>query len=201
MKTYRIHLIRHGITDANLKGIYIGNRTDLPLAPEGLSELRKLKETKDFPYIEKLYTSPMLRCKQTAAVLYEGFEPTVIDELAEYDFGDFEGKSANELELLDSYLEWTSGKVDATPNGESNSDFIKRQVLGLNMIVRDMMENEIHDSAVIMHGGAIMMLLAACAVPRRHTAEWISEAGGGYSVRITPSLYHSSGIIEVFDVV
>lgn len=201
MKTYRIHLIRHGITDANLKGIYIGNRTDLPLCPEGLNELRKLKEAKDYPYIEKLYSSPMLRCKQSAAVLFPGFEPTVVDELAEYDFGDFEGKDAAELELLPEYTAWTSGSIDAPPNGESSSDFIKRQVLGLNMIVKDMMNSGVTDSAVVMHGGAIMMLLSACAVPRRHTAEWTSETGGGYSVRVTPSLYHSSGIIEVYDIV
>ena len=35
MKTYKIHLIRHGQTEANAKGLYIG-MTDLPLSPEGL---------------------------------------------------------------------------------------------------------------------------------------------------------------------
>ena len=60
-----------------------------------------------------------------------------------------------------------------------------------------MMQEGVRESAVIMHGGAIMMLLAACAVPRKRSVEWISDAGRGYSVMITPSLYHSSGIIEV----
>jgi alpha-ribazole phosphatase len=52
-----------------------------------------------------------------------------------------------------------------------------------------------------MHGGAIMMLLSATAVPRRQTVEWTSENGKGYSVLVTPSLYHSSGIIEVYDII
>ena len=44
MKTYKIHLIRHGATDANVLGQYIGQRTDTPLSPEGLNELRLLKD-------------------------------------------------------------------------------------------------------------------------------------------------------------
>ena len=42
MKTYKIHLIRHGMTDANDKHLYIGGRTDLPLSPEGFADLLKL---------------------------------------------------------------------------------------------------------------------------------------------------------------
>ncbi len=201
MKTYKIHLIRHGMTQANIEGRYIGNKTDLPLCVEGVRELKSLRETVDYPYIEKLYTSPMLRCKQSGAIIYSGFEPTVIDELTEYDFGDFEGKTAQELEIIPEYERWTSGKISSPPNGESNTDFVKRLALGLNTVVRDMMDNNITTSAVIMHGGAIMMLLGATAVPRKHTVEWTSDNGRGYSVMVTPSLYHSSGIIEVYDII
>ena len=69
MNTIKIHLIRHGATDANYRGEYIGCRTNLPLAPEGLNELRLLKDDIEYPEIERLYSSPMLRAKQTGAVL------------------------------------------------------------------------------------------------------------------------------------
>ena len=62
-----------------------------------------------------------------------------------------------------------------------------------------MMRHNVTNAAAIMHGGAIMMLLAASAVPRKPSVEWTSENGRGYSVLITPSLYHSSGVIEVYD--
>ncbi len=201
MKTFKIHLIRHGSTDANAAGMYIGNRTDLPLSPEGVRELQELKNMVEYPDIERLYTSPMLRCKQTANIIYPGFEARVIDELTEYDFGEFEGKTAAQLELMPQYREWTSGKLDAPLGGENTVNFIKRQALALNMIVRDMMQHDVTNAGVIMHGGAIMMLLANCAVPRKHSVEWTSDNGRGYSVMITPSLYHSSGIIEVYDIV
>ena len=38
MKGYRISVIRHGMTEANEKGVYIG-RTDVPLSPKGAAEL------------------------------------------------------------------------------------------------------------------------------------------------------------------
>ena len=201
MKTYKIHLIRHGMTDANLTGRYVGSRTDLPLCPEGVRELKDLREETEYPDIQKLYTSPMLRCRQSAAILYPGFDAQNIEEFREYDFGDFEGKTANELEIMPEYADWAAGRLKAPPNGETTEDFIKRLAVGLNKTVCDMMNEGITNSAAIMHGGAIMMLLSACAVPRKPAALWTSENGRGYSVLITPSLYHSSGVIEVYDIV
>ena len=201
MRTLKIHLIRHGATDANYDGRYIGCKTDLPLAPEGLNELRLLKDEIDYPEIERLYSSPMLRCRQTGAVLYPDFEPVMVEELKEYDFGSFENKTAAELESNPSFIPWTSGRLSAPPGGEDNSGFIKRICVGFNKIVLDMIEGGLTESAVIMHGGAIMMLLGVSAVPRRKPVEWTADNGRGYSVRVTPSLYHKSGVIEVYGIV
>ena len=201
MRTLKIHLIRHGATDANYDGRYIGCNTDLPLAPEGLNELRMLKDDIDYPEIERLYSSPMLRCRQTGAVLYPDFEPVTVEELKEYDFGLFEDKTAAELESNPNFIPWTSGRLSAPPGGEDNSEFIKRICVGFNKIVLDMIEGGLTESAVIMHGGAIMMLLGVSAVPRHKPVEWTADNGRGYSVRVTPSLYHKSGVIEVYGIV
>lgn len=201
MRTLKIHLIRHGATDANYDGRYIGCNTDLPLAPEGLNELRLLKDDIDYPEIERLYSSPMLRCRQTGAVLYPDFEPFTVEELKEYDFGSFENKTATELESNPNFIPWTSGRLSSPPGGEDNSEFIKRICVGFNRIVLDMIENGLTESAVIMHGGAIMMLLGVSAVPRHKPVEWTADNGRGYSVRVTPSLYHKSGVIEVYGIV
>ncbi len=200
MKTFKIHLIRHGLTDGNLKQQYIG-KTDLPLAPVGVTELMRLKDETDYPRVDKVYSSPMLRCKQTANILYPNKEAVLIENLREIDFGEFEGKTANELEALPSYADWAAGRISAAPGGEDNTDFAKRICLGLNEIVRDMMSSSAEHAAVIMHGGAIMMLLSSCAVPRKSMVEWTCPAGSGFSVLVTPSLYHSSGVIEVINYV
>ena len=43
MKTFKLHLIRHGMTAGNLQGLYIGSGTDLPLCDEGRAQLAELK--------------------------------------------------------------------------------------------------------------------------------------------------------------
>lgn len=201
MKTLKIHLIRHGATDANKLGLYIGCKTDLPLSPEGLNELRAMREDIDYPEIERLYSSPLLRAKQSAAVLYPNMPIYPVENLKEYDFGDFEGKTAQELELHPEFAQWASGKLSAPPNGENNTEFIKRLCIGLQQIVLDMLEDNIEHSAVIMHGGAIMMLLGACGVPQAKPVEWTADSGQGYSLLVTPSLYHKSGIVEVVGII
>ena len=200
MRTYKIHLIRHGLTDGNLKGQYIG-RTDLPLIPEGIKELQMLKESIEYPNVPLLYSSPMLRCRQTAKILFPDNEITVIDNLKEYDFGDFEGKTASELEIDPAYLEWTSGKASCTPNGEDNAEFAKRIALGINEIIRDMMEKGVYRSAVIMHGGAIITFLASCGLPRRHLAEWATGNGRGYTILVDPTIYGRTGAVEVINII
>lgn len=200
MRTFKIHLIRHGTTEGNLRGQYIG-RTDLPVTPEGVTELRTLKENIDYPFIERLYSSPMLRCRQTANILYPDNSINVIENLIEYDFGDFEGKTANELEIDPAYMEWASGKRTSPPNGEDNTEFAKRLALAINEIVRDMMDKGVHESAAIMHGGTIMMFLSACALPRRHLTEWTTENGRGYTILVDPTIYGRTGAVEVIGII
>ena len=48
MRTLKIHLIRHGATDANKKGLYIGCKTDMPLSPEGMNELIEMVKEHNF---------------------------------------------------------------------------------------------------------------------------------------------------------
>ncbi len=201
MRSYKIHLIRHGATDANKEGRYIGGKTDLPLSADGRREIKALKEKYRYPWVDIVYSSPMERCVETAKILFPERDIVTVEGMREYDFGEFENKTAAELDGRPDYTAWASGAMPAPPAGESSKDFTARIVLALNEIVRDMMQKEIYEAAALMHGGAIMMLLAATAVPQRRMVEWTSENGMGYTVLVTPSLYQKSGIIEVTDLV
>ena len=82
MKSYTIHLIRHGITEGNLLGQYIG-RTDSPLAAEGIRALQDLKEKYEYPEAQAYYCSPMRRCIDTLRILYPEAEPVLVDGFRE----------------------------------------------------------------------------------------------------------------------
>ena len=199
MRTYRIHFIRHGLTEANADGRYIGV-TDLPLSDSGADELDRIRVKGELPETGLLFTSPLKRCIETCEILFPDTEPTVVEQLREFDFGEFENKTAMELSADPRYTEWTAGRV-APPDGEDSAAFTNRIVLGLNIMVRQMMEQEVFEATAVMHGGVMMTLFALCALPRRRAVEWTSDAGQGYTALITPSLYGKSGVIEIIDTV
>ena len=201
MRSYKLHLIRHGATDANKEGRYIGGKTDLPLSHEGKREVKNLYEDFVYPRVPLVFSSPMERCVQTAKILFPAREITTIENLREYNFGDFENKTATELDGRPDYAAWAAGKMPSPPNGESSKDFVARTVLGINEIIRIMMEKQEYEASVVMHGGAIMMLLAACGLPRQAPAMWTSDNGKGYTILITPSLYQKTGAFEVVNLV
>lgn len=196
MRTYKLHLIRHGMTDGNLKGQYIGS-TDISITTNGIKELEDLKKKDIYPRCDLVFSSPMLRARQTAEIIFPGKEIIVNDNLREIDFGEFEGKTAEELKDREDYTKWVSGELPAAPGGESTLEFAARLCTGIGEVVRRMMDEEVYSAGVVMHGGAIMTLLSVAAVPRRKMAQWACGNGRGYTIRITPSLYQKSGILEV----
>lgn len=199
MKTYRIHFIRHGLTDGNSDGRYIGV-TDLPLSDSGIGELQAISVKGELPETSLVFTSPLKRCLETCEILFPDAEPVIVPELREFDFGDFENKKASEIEDNPQYIEWISGRA-CPPNGENSQDFVRRIALGLNKMIRKMMDMEVFEATAVMHGGVMMTLFSTCALPQRRAVEWSSPVGGGYTALITPSLYGRSGVIEIIDTV
>ena len=77
MKTYQLHIIRHGLTQANLDGKYIGHR-DVSLCAQGIADLNKLKRDYIYPDVPVVFTSPMKRCLQTCEILYPNIEQPLV---------------------------------------------------------------------------------------------------------------------------
>lgn len=53
MKGYRISILRHGMTEANEKGVYIGS-TDLPLSNKGAADLAAKMDEFDYPTVHRV---------------------------------------------------------------------------------------------------------------------------------------------------
>ena len=68
-----VFLIRHGQTRGNLERRWTGT-TDEPLAPEGVALARRSAGTGEF-LPRRVWSSPLLRCRETAAILYPRMEP------------------------------------------------------------------------------------------------------------------------------
>lgn len=200
MRTYRLHLIRHGLTQGNLDGLYIGH-TDMPLCSDGITQIEDMKREMNYPKVSVVFSSPLKRCTQTAHLIYPETEPIVINELIEYDFGEFEGRCAAELhEKQPLFDRWLAGEKDVKPPfGESNEDFSRRICECFVKIVDGILKTGTDDACIITHGGVIMTLLENFALPEAKAHEWITPSGCGYTLRITPSLWTSGKKLEAIE--
>lgn len=170
----KIVFIRHGHTSGNLQKRYIG-RTDEPLCPEGRNSLTR----RDYPQCEVLVCSPMLRCIQTAQLLFPNQSFVTYDDLRECDFGGFEGKNYIELSGNSDYQKWIdSGGNMSFPGGESPQSFRERCISAFDLIVEKYSTSR--SVCLIVHGGTIMSILEKYAVPRSSYYDWHCENGRGY---------------------
>lgn len=195
MKSYKIHLLRHGQTEANEKGIYIG-RTDLPLSPQGLTELLERKKEGGYPGAARFFTSPLSRCRQTLEVLYPGCKQELVPGLTECDFGVWDGRSVNELKTDEGFQKWLTGAQTEIPGGEDAADFQQRVMSAFEELVNGLLRSGDTEAVVCTSGGVIMLLMAAYALPKADMHEWAAAAGCGFTLRITPSLWMREPVAE-----
>ncbi|MBQ5840815.1 MAG: histidine phosphatase family protein [Clostridia bacterium] len=200
MKTYKIHLIRHGMTEANADGRYIG-RTDLPLSPEGLAALLALKESHRYPGGTRFFTSPLSRCRQTLEVLYPGCSAETVEGLAECDFGAFEGKSLQELKNDERFLQWMEGRRQDIPDGEETEAFRQRVCAAFEGIVNDLIHAGDTEAVICTHGGVITLLMQLYALPRLDPKECLAAPGQGFTLRVTPSIWMSEPLAEALCII
>ncbi len=166
----RVIFIRHGKTKGNLERKYIG-ATDEPLSSVGVEELSK----KEYPWAERIITSPLKRCKQSAEIIYGSRQKEVCEALKECDFGDFENKSYNELKDNKDYIRWLESNGTRTmPNGENHSDFCNRCCECFKDII---LNNKAKSIALVVHGGTIMAILERYSEKRSSFYDWQIKNG------------------------
>lgn len=199
MKTFTIYLFRHGLTKGNLNAQYIGH-TDLPLTTDSISELRRIKAHEHYPEVEAVFSSPLKRCVDSAKIMYPDCNPIVIDDFIEYNFGEFEGLTADDLKDNDEFKEWIRGDINAkTPFGESNAEFAQRICAAFEKVVNGCIKSGTQTIAIVGHAGVLMTILSCYGLPEAPMAHWQMDAGYGYKMRVTPSLWMQANKIEVAD--
>lgn len=197
MKSYIVYIIRNGATKEETEGKYIGH-TDVELSEEGKEQLVQMKNELVYPPVEAVLTSPLKRCTQTASILYPDNKYLAIDSLIECNFGEFEGKDAEELKDYPMFPRWLAGEQGVEPPfGESNEAFARRVCEGFVKIIDGLIKTGTTRAAIVTHGGVLMTLLANFGLPELPMHEWITPNGCGYTLRITPSLWMRGRKLEV----
>ena len=200
MISYKIHLLRSGAASDGPEKKYFG-RMDIPLCEGGRERLRQMAEEFYYPPVQRVYTSPLSRCVQTAEILYPGHQLQEVPGLEDMSLGIFEGKSFDELKGDAAFVRWLDNSLEnAPPGGEKALDFTQRVLGAFDAVVRQMMRDKITDAAVITHGGVIMALMAATALPRLPIHEWAADNGCGYTLLTSTQMWLRDGAAEAFAV-
>ena len=173
-------IIRHGKTEGNTRKAYIGS-TDESLKPEFIEKI----DIKKYPLVEKVFSSPLKRCLETAKIIYPlETKLRIKEDLKECDFGDFEGKNYEELKNDSNYIKWLENNgEEKIPNGESRVEFEKRCQLCFENIIRECLENNIKKIAIICHGGTIMSILHKFVNKSESFYRWQVENLEGYDFK------------------
>jgi len=180
----QIHIIRHGRTCANEKGVYCGS-TDISLSESGVKEILDFAGKGIYPEAELFIASGMKRTVETLRLIYGDRDFITIDNLREYNFGDFEMHSYYDLEKRNDYQKWITDEEGdvCCPCGESKNDFYKRVEQGIEEILKEVLKRKAGSAVVVCHGGVIAVIMDRIFPNKRNFYEWQPKYGLGYTLQ------------------
>jgi probable phosphoglycerate mutase len=99
-------LVRHGETEWSRDGRHTG-RSDIPLSARGRArQLAPLLADRPF---DQVWCSPLARARETAALAGFGARAEYLDDLCEWDYGEYEGRTTDEIRLTQpGFSTWTA---------------------------------------------------------------------------------------------
>jgi broad specificity phosphatase PhoE len=145
-----IVLVRHGETEWSRGGRHTGN-TDVPLTDRGREQAEALREALGKREFARVLTSPLARAAETARLAgFDGAE--VREELREWDYGGYEGRTT--AEIREERPGWSLWR-DGVPGGEASHEVAAR----VDRLLAELRTVE-GDVLVFAHGHVLRVLAA-----------------------------------------
>jgi alpha-ribazole phosphatase len=157
----RLWLLRHPEPEESARGRCYGS-LDVGLSARGIAQAHAVAAALAVERIEAIYSSPRRRCREAAGILAKehGIPVETVEPLREIDFGDFEGRSYDEIAARypELYRQWMEHPTELQfPGGESFRDMRARVLAAAgNLRARHAGQTV----ALVTHGGVIRVLLA-----------------------------------------
>jgi broad specificity phosphatase PhoE len=133
-----ILLVRHGETDWNRSGRIMGARP-VPLNQTGIVQASRLALQLTALPASRLYSSPMVRARQTADILASTLHASVLEEpgLSEIGVGEWEGRYWHEFDGDPARIDFYRSPHEArSPGGETLGEVQRRAVAAVQRMAR-----------------------------------------------------------------
>jgi broad specificity phosphatase PhoE len=162
--TLRLHLLRHGQTNASRGNLFCGRRLDPALTDEGLAMAASFCEAYRHVKWQAIYSSPLSRAVTTATPLANavGLPVQPRDGFAEIDYGEWDGLSAPEVSarFKIAYERWTADPAWNPPTGgETAVALAQRVTRELEAIERE--HHEGGNVLIVAHKATIRVAICA----------------------------------------
>ena len=144
-----IWLVRHGETEWSISGQHTGS-TDISLTPEGSLQATAIGKLLAGRRFDHVFSSPMLRARETARLAAFGDRIRVHEGLLEYDYGEFEGLTTEQIWA--THPGWQLFR-DGCPGGETPEQVAKR----VDALIEELRELGGH-SLLFGHGHCFRLL-------------------------------------------
>jgi probable phosphoglycerate mutase len=144
-------LVRHGQTEWSASGRHTG-RTDVPLTDEGRRQAEALNACLSPSTFQVVLTSPLQRASETCRLAGLGDLAQVRDDLREWDYGAYEGRTT--AEIRSNRPNWNLW-VDGVPNGES----IEQVTARADRVIDEVRATD-GDVALFAHGHVLRVIAA-----------------------------------------
>jgi broad specificity phosphatase PhoE len=154
-----ILLVRHGETDWNRSGRIMGIRP-VPLNQNGLTQAARLALQLTALPEPALYSSPVVRARQTADILASTLRVPVIEEpgLSEIGVGEWEGRYWNEFDGNPARVDFYRLPQEARPpGGETLSEVQQRAIAAVERALSRMQAGS---AVVVTHADVIRAIVA-----------------------------------------
>src|SRR2546421_8946272 len=143
--------VRHGETQWSLDGRHTG-RTDIPLTERGREQARALAGRLSGTGFVRVLVSPRQRALETCRLAGFGDVAEIRGDLAEWDYGDYEGKTMAEIQAeRPGWSLWDDGP----PGGETVEDVGRRA----DRVIDEL--RSLQGDALLFAHGHVLRILAA----------------------------------------
>jgi probable phosphoglycerate mutase len=147
----QVVLVRHGDTEWAVQGRHTG-RTDVPLTERGRQQAASLARLLQGRKFARVLVSPLQRALETCRLAGFGDVAEVREDLAEWDYGGYEGRTTSEI--LAERPGWTLWD-DGVPGGETVEDVGRRA----DRVIAEIRATD-GDVAIFAHGHILRILAA-----------------------------------------
>ena len=151
-KRAQLWLVRHGETQWSLSGQHTG-RTDIPLTEKGVQQAIQIGRFLKDRNFAVVLTSPLLRARETCRLAGFGETAKQDPNLQEWDYGEYDGRTTNEIRKVRSG--WSLWK-DGVPGGENIEQVAARAQAVIDEVVAS------PGDVLLFAHGHILRVLTCC---------------------------------------